>query len=216
MRPNLLIILASALAFTAGCDSPAKPTGSATATTGDGTDGETTSGGTSAAPGETTGVAPTTGMPVGYCHGFQLAAEAPYLSLYVLGGEELADGVHWPLECAPMGGWMFGLYPSLGGWDPMTNEVTLKVEVDVAGHNIGPAEQFFSAEVKYYIGCGEAHAAALGVMPVVPPLAAADLAQLDGLPAKVRVTVLADGKELMVEAMVTLSAPGDVLLMGCR
>lgn len=223
MRRTHFQKLATILAIAAACDSKGEPSGSATETTNAAADdmtGGTTSGDATAAataPAATTAEAPTTGAaePVGYCHGFQLGAEAPFLSLYILGGEELADGTLWPIECSPEGEWMFGLYPSLGGWDPMMDEVTLAVEVDVAGHNIGPAGHFFSADVGYYVGCDAMHGGALGVAPVKPPVEPSDLAQLDGLAAEVRVTVLAGGTELAVEATVTLSAPGDLLLMGC-
>lgn len=210
--------LAGVLALTGACKDESGPEDGATGTTGGEMVVETsTEGGgeDTTAAAETGEPTPTTGQPVGYCHGFQVAAEAPFLSLYVLGGEELADGVRWPLECASTGEWMFGLYPALGGWDPMADVVTLAVEVDVAGHNIGPAGHFFSDEVGYYIGCGEGHGEAFGVVPVVPPVAQADVAQLDGVQAEVRVTVLADGQELVDTATVTLSAPGEAQLAGC-
>ncbi|HEY8376748.1 MAG TPA: hypothetical protein VIK91_09680, partial [Nannocystis sp.] len=167
MRRIFLMHLAGALALTGACNDERGTDDSATGTTGEATTAATDAGDggdATATAAETGEPAPTTGPAAGYCHGFQLTAEAPFLSVYVLGGEELADGVHWPLECGPTGEWMFGLYPALGGWDPGMDVVTLTVEVDVAGHNVGPSGHFFRDEVGYYVGCGEGHGeAALGV-----------------------------------------------------
>jgi hypothetical protein len=168
---------------------------------------------TAPAPDVSTGS--TTEMAVSYCHGFQAAA-MPFLSLYILGGEPLVDGSSWPIECDGDGTWMFGLYPSLGGWDPMTNEVMFTVEVDVDGFNLDSAGHFFSAEVDYHIGCEDPFAGLLGVAPVSLPTDVTDPTQLDGKPATVRVTVLAGDMELQVDASVTLSAPPDVVLQGCE
>lgn len=182
-------------------------------------DADATSGATapSDTAGETTG--PGTGetgeVAANYCHGFQAVAEAPFLSLYILGGEVLEDGALWPIECGSEGQWMFGLYPSLGGWDPMASDVTFMVEVDVEGFNTDEAGHFFSGAVDYHIGCEDPFAGLLGVAPVFPPDSVTELMQLDGRTAEVRVTVLAGAMELTAEASVTLSAPSDVVLQGC-
>lgn len=216
-------IFLTLLATTACNPQGGEPSGSATDSTGTatgGTTGGTTTGATTG-PATSAGTAelPTTGMTTGasvnYCHGFQVGAEAPFLSMYILGGEVLEDGMLWPLECGGQGSWMFGLYPSLGGWDPQSDAVTFAVEVDVEGYNDNPAGHFFSGEVGYYIGCEDVLGGVLGVAPVFPPDELADLSVLDGLPAQVRVTVLADGVALTAEASVTLSAPNDLVLMGC-
>ncbi|SFD66921.1 hypothetical protein SAMN02745121_01041 [Nannocystis exedens] len=190
-------------------DSTAAP-GDTEATAG-ATDDEGTST-TVGATGSATG--PTTEVAVSYCHGFQVAAEAPFLSLYIVGGEVLTDGAAWPIECDE-GRWMFGLYPSLGGWDPHSSQVKFTVEVDVEGYDPGDAGHFFSDEVDYHIGCEDPWAGLIGVAPVYLPEGVSDPAQLDGKPAEVRVTVLAGDMELRAEASVTLSAPRDVLLQGC-
>lgn len=165
--------------------------------------------------GEATDSAATTEMGVSYCHGFQAVAAEPFLALYVLGGEALEDGVFWPLECGDEGKWMFGLYPSLGGWNPMADDVTFTIEVDVEGFAADATGHFFHDEVDYHIGCEDPFAALLGVAPVYPPASVTDPSKLDGQPAKVRVTVLAGAMQLMVEATVTLSAPSDLVLQGC-
>lgn len=174
---------------------------------------------TTAAPDASTGQAgqagSTTETGVSYCHGFQVAAAMPFLSLYRLGGEPLVDGSSWPIECGSDGAWMFGLYPSLGGWDPMTDDLRFTVEVDVDGFNVDTSGHFFSAEVDYHIGCDNPFAGLLGVAPVSLPTAVTEPTQLDGKPATVRVTVLAGDMELQVEASVSLSAPPDVVLQGC-
>jgi hypothetical protein len=192
---------ATEAAATAGASAPGATAGEATAATA----GEATDTATGEAADEA----------VSYCHGFQAVAAAPFLSLYILGGEMLADGVLWPLECGPDGQWMFGLYPSLGGWDPMGDDVTFDVAVDVEGFNTDEAGHFFSGEVGYHIGCEEPFASHLGVTPVYPPDSVTDLEQLDGKAAEVRVTVLAGGKTLVVEATATLSAPSDAVVQGC-
>ncbi|MBZ5708056.1 hypothetical protein [Nannocystis pusilla] len=161
-------------------------------------------------PGGTTGEA-----PVSYCHGFQAAAATPFLALYAVGGEKLVDGSTWPLECGSDGEWMFGLYPSLGGWDPMASEVMFAVEVDVEGFDLDAAGHFFSDEVDYHIGCEESFAGSFGVAPVSLPAGLTDPAQLDGKPATLHVTVLAGAMELRVDASVTLSAPAEEVLRGC-
>lgn len=189
------------------------------ATTDGVSDGETTgsvSAGVTTGPATGTATGATSEPAVNYCHGFQASAEEPFLSMYILGGEMLEDGVHWPIECGGQGLWMFGLYPALGGWDPMNEGLTFTVEVDVEGHNNNPAGHFFSGEVGYYIGCEDVLGGVLGVAPVFPPDDLADLAVLDGLPAQVRVTLVAGDQELMVEAAVTLSAPSDLVLQGCE
>ncbi|MDC0669849.1 hypothetical protein [Nannocystis radixulma] len=164
---------------------------------------------------ETTDTSGTTGeMPVNYCHGFQVAAAKPFLALYREGGEKLVDGSTWPLECDRDGAWMFGLYPSLGGWDPMANEVMFTVEVDVDGFD-AEGQHFFSDEVDYHIGCEQSFAGSLGVAPVSLPAGVTDPAQLDGKPATLHVTVLAGDMELRVDASVTLSAPAEEVLRGC-
>ncbi|WAS94481.1 hypothetical protein [Nannocystis punicea] len=163
-----------------------------------------------------TGPAPgaTSELAVSYCHGFQAAAEAPFLSLYIVGGEALTDGEAWPIECNE-GRWMFGIYPSLGGWDPKADEVKFTVAVEVDGFNLDGAGHFFRDEVDYHIGCDDPWAGLIGVAPVYLPEGVTDPEQLDGKPAKILVTVLAGGMELRAEAAVTLSAPRDVLLQGC-
>jgi hypothetical protein len=173
--------------------------------------GEAT-GTTVGATGSATGA--TSELAVSYCHGFQVAAEAPFLSLYIVGGEVLSDGAAWPIECSE-GRWMFGIYPSLGGWDPKADEVKFTVEVDVDGFDLDGAGHFFSDEVDYHIGCDDPWAGLIGVAPVYLPESVTDPGQLDGKQAKILVTVLAGDMELRAEAAVTLSAPRDVLLQGC-
>lgn len=185
--------------------------------------GTTTGGGTTGAAtgaASTTGAAPTTGggttgAPAEYCHGFDVRAPAPFLELYILGGEPLVDGTSVPIECASTGTWMFGLYPALGGWVPEGDSVTFTVEVAVAGFDVGPMERFFWAEVPYYVGCMQFEGGLLGVLPVVPPAMVMDPSALDGKPAKVRVSVPAGAQTLVVERAVTLSAPKDAVDDGC-
>lgn len=224
MRRTFAIILTATACTPEGGDTAGSAAESTAATTSEDATGTGAGSTTTLDPGTTTGAATTgepttgtssTGEPVDYCHGFQVEGDAPFLTMYALGGGELVDGTVWPLECGAQGLWMFGLYPSLGGWDPMADTVTLMVEVDVEGYNTNPAGHFFSGEVYYYIGCEDVLGGVLGVAPVLPPDDLADLAVLDGLPAQVRASVVADGVDLTVDVTVTLSAPGDLVLMGC-
>lgn len=157
----------------------------------------------------------TTGGPVGYCHGFDVEAGAKFLEMHVLGGELLVDGVTWPLECGGQGSWMFGLYPGFGGWDPGVDFVNFTIVVDVEGFNNNPDGHFFSQEVGYYIGCEDVIGGVVGVAPVIPPDTLPDLAALDGKPAKVTVSIPADGETLTISADVTLQAPQELVMMGC-
>jgi hypothetical protein len=223
MRRILLTVLAATACTNDSSDSSTSATDStATSTDATSTSGDATTASTTAATATTTDAptttdsSNTTGAPATYCHGFEVDADAPFLSTYILGGESLVDGAFWPLECGAQGLWMFGIYPSLGGWDPMSPDVTFTIEVDVEGYNNNPDGHFFSGEVGYYIGCEDVLGGVLGVAPVFPPDELADLSVLDGLPAKVRVIVLADGDPITVEAMVTLQAPADLVMMGCE
>lgn len=183
-------------------DATGEATTTTATTTGEPTTGETTSAG-------------TTGEPASYCHGFDAGAAMPFLELHILGGELLVDGTTLPLECGGQGLWMFGLYPGLGGWDPGADTIKFAVEVDVEGYNDNPAGHFFSGDVPYYIGCEELEGGVFGVVPVLPPDTLADLSVLDGKPATVRVSVPAGGQVLMAEASVTLSAPSELVQLGC-
>jgi hypothetical protein len=184
------------------------------ATTNATTDGETTQSTTTQST-TTQSTDPTTGGPVGYCHGFMVDASEKFLEMHVLGGEPLVDGATWPLECGGQGSWMFGLYPGFGGWDPGGEFVNFTIVVDVEGFNDNPDGHFFSQEVGYYIGCEGVLGGVVGVAPVIPPDTLPDLAALDGKPATVTVSIPADGETLMISADVTLQAPQELVMMGC-
>jgi hypothetical protein len=206
---------------TSSASDTADSTGAPDASTGatseaTGTSGTTTNATTEASTTQTTqSTDPTTGEPVGYCHGFDVDASEKFLDMHVFGGELLVDGTTWPLECGGQGSWMFGLYPGFGGWDPGVDYVNFTIVVDVEGFNDNPDGHFFSQEVGYYIGCEDVIGGVLGVAPVIPPDTLPDLSVLDGKPATVTVTIPADGETLMVTANVTLQAPAELVMMGC-
>jgi hypothetical protein len=206
-------LLLGVIVTAAACNSePGDSAGESTAMTTD----ATTSGGATTDPTSTTDSTSTTTGELGYCY-FEKNAPEPFFTLDVLGGMPLVDGVVWPLECGAQGLWMFGLYPSVGGWDPPPPEsLGVMVEVDVEGYNTNPAGHFYSAQDSYGLRCSEEGSAGgvLGVLPVFPPDELPDLSVLDGLPAHVRVTELDSGKDLTVEAMVTLSAPKELVQNG--
>jgi hypothetical protein len=190
-------------------------------TTDPGTTGEpTTTTGTTGATGSTTGESATgTGTTGGaeYCQGFDADAPAPFVEFAALGGEKFADGVTWPLECGGQGLWMFALYPSMGGWDPMDQIVFFDIAVDVEGHNDNPDGHFFSAEMTtYYIGCEIPDGGVVGMIPVFPPDTLADLNELNGLQATVHVVIDAGGQPLVFDSTATLAvSPADVM-NGCE
>lgn len=199
-----------------GSEATGAETTSTGATTGSGTTAEPTTEAPTSATGETTSVSSTTEAPAEYCHGFDRDAPAPFFELTVKGGAPLADGVTWPLECGGQGLWMFGLYPSLGGFEPGGDYTLVKVVVDVAGLNIGPSGYFYLREDEaYYIGCEELDGGVPGVVPAFPPDELAELSAVDGLPAQVHVEVETPDGPLVVDATVTLAAPPDVVALGC-
>lgn len=204
-------LLLSVIVTAAACNS--EPGDSASESTASGDATGTTPATSTTDPTSTTDS--TTGE-LGYCF-FEQNAPEPFFTLDVLGGMPLVDGVVWPLECGAQSLWMFGLYPSVGGWDPPPPEsLGVMVEVDVEGYNTNPAGHFYSAQDSYGLRCSEEGSAGsvFGVLSVFPPDELPDLSVLDGLPAHVRVTELDSGKDLTVEAMVTLSAPKDLVQNG--
>lgn len=200
-------------------DAPGTTGGGSTTGTGSGTSGEPTTGATGTTTGGTTGETGTGGTTGGsqYCQGFDEGAPAPFLEFSVLGGQPFADGVTWPLECGGQGLWMFALYPSLGGWDPMEQIVFLDIVVDVEGHNTNPDGHFYSTDMTtYYIGCDVPDGGVVGLVPVFPPDTLADLSVLDGLPATVHVDLDAGGQIVSVDAAVILQAPKQLVDGGCE
>lgn len=180
--------------------------GSTSGSTGDPTTGEATGGSSSGA---------TTGQP-GYCQGFDVGAASPFLEMRLKDGTAIADGLTWPLECGGQGFWMFGLYPSLGGWDPGSNDAIFSITVDVEGFNTNPDGHFYSNTMEYYyIGCEQTDGGVVGVIGVLPPDGIADLALLDGKMATVHVEISGGGQLLGADATMTLSAPAAQVMQGC-
>lgn len=187
-------------------------TGSSSTTSGDSTtEAPTTSSGVTS-----TEASSTTSEPVAYCQGFERDAPAPFFELAVMGGAPLVDGAVLPLECGGQGLWMFGLYPSLGGFDPGGYYPHVSVVVDVEGYDIGPTGHFYQRDGEsYYIGCEQLDGGVSGVVPVFPPDELAELSEVDGLAAQVHVEVETPDGPLAVDALVTLSAPPELVQLGC-
>ena len=111
---------------------------------------------------------------------------------------------------------MFGLYPSLGGFDPGGYDPEVSVVVDVEGYNIGPTGHFYQRDGEsYYIGCEQLDGGVSGVIPAFPPDELAKLSEVDGLAAQVHVEVETPDGPLAVDALVTLSAPPELVELGC-
>ena len=166
-------------------------TGSSTAT-------DATAGTTTDAP---TTTASSTGSAGEFCGGWQGAAGEPDLVLADKDGNPLTAGSTLPLECGGQGLFMFGLYPSFGGFTPAA---------DVDGYNTNPDGHFFSADPSsYYVGCEPLDGGVSGVVPIFPLDSLTDLGVLDGLPAALHVVLHTPDGDLVRDLAVTLSVVED-------
>jgi ABC-type transport system substrate-binding protein len=223
---SLKSILLGAVVAAAGCGGDGDDTGASASggstSAGSTSQGSTSQASTSGSTGDpTTGATggsssgATTGQP-GYCQGFDVGAASPFLEMRLKDGTAIADGLTWPLECGGQGFWMFGLYPSLGGWDPGSNDAIFSITVDVEGFNTNPDGHFYSNTMEYYyIGCEQTDGGVVGVIGVLPPDGIADLALLDGKMATVHVEISGGGQLLGADATMTLSAPAAQVMQGC-
>jgi len=223
MRRLPPVLLASLLLLACGDGTSGTDPGSTGASTGGSTtaDATTTTGTGTATTAPTTGDASstadtadgstgdaTTGEPA-WCHGWETAAGAPYLSLYGIDAAPLVDGGQIQLECGGQGSFMFGLYPNFGGFTPPGDQISFDVVVDVEGHNTNPEGHFYSATgFGYYVGCDPILGGVLGVVPVIPP-DNEDLLALDGLPADFHVVLHTPNGMVVVDLALTLKATDD-------
>jgi hypothetical protein len=180
-----------------------------TAPTTDATDAATS---TTGDPPGTTGDDPatgTTGDPA-FCNGWETPAGAPYLVLHDREGAELVDGAVLPLECGPQGLFMFGLYPTFGGFTPPGDIIDFALVVDVDGFNDNPEGHFYSADpVGYWVSCDPIVGAPTGVLPVFPLDNLDDLTALDQRPASLRVVLRTGDGEVEVDVDVVLAVAKD-------
>lgn len=150
----------------------------------------------------------TTGEPA-WCYGWESAEGAPYLELHGRDAMPLVDGGQIQLECGGQGLFMFGLYPTFGGFTPPGDQITFDVVVDVEGHNTNPEGHFYSVtESGYYVGCEPIIGGVLGVVPVIPP-DNEDVLTLDGLPADFHVVLHTGAGDVVVDLTMTLVAKDD-------
>lgn len=150
----------------------------------------------------------TTGEPA-WCYGWEGAEGAPYLELHGRDEALLANGGTIQLECGGQGSFMFGLYPSFGGFTPPGDQISFDVVVDVAGHNTNPEGHFYSTTNSgYYVGCEPIIGGVLGVVPVIPP-DNEDVLTLDGLPADFHVVLHTANGDVVVDLKLTLAAKDD-------
>lgn len=180
----------------------AAPTSSATDPTGADTTAATTS--TTAATTDT-----TTG-DAAFCNGWETADGAPYLVLHNRDGDELTPGSTLPIECGGQGQFMFGVYPTFGGFTPPGDIIDFKMVVDVEGFNNNPDGHFYSADpIGFWVSCDPVLGGVSGVLPVFPFDNLDDLTALNGKPAHLQVTVPAGDVPVVVEADVILSVVKD-------
>lgn len=150
----------------------------------------------------------TTGEPA-WCYGWESAEGAAYLELHGRDDMPLVDGGQIQLECGGQGLFMFGLYPTFGGFTPPGDQITFDVVVDVEGHNTNPEGHFYSVtESGYYVGCEPIIGGVLGVVPVIPP-DNEDVLTLDGLPADFHVVLHTGAGDVVVDLKMTLVAKDD-------
>jgi len=216
-RPTLA--LASLLVLTAcggGGDTTqgsSDTTAASESATGTSTATDATAGTTTATTDATTD-APTTAASTGsageFCGGWQGAAGEPDLVLADKDGDPLTAGSTLPLECGGQGLFMFGLYPSFGGFTPAADHLDFTLAVDVDGYNTNPDGHFFSADPSsYYVGCEPLDGGVSGVVPIFPLDSLTDLGVLDGLPAALHVVLHTPDGDLVRDLAVTLSVVED-------
>jgi hypothetical protein len=231
LRPSLILLPLLACAPTSGGDTgDTGDTGTAsnattsvpgTTTTGDtpttaapDTTGEptTSTSTTTTGPADTTATTDltgTTGDPA-FCHGWQGADGPAFLDLHDKAGALLTDGSTLPIECGGQGLFMFGLYPTFGGFTPTGDILDFKLVVDVEGFNDNPEGHFYSADpVGYYVSCEDVVGGVIGVLPVFPFDNLEDLTALDGKPAEVHVTLPIGDEPIVVDLSVVLSVVKD-------
>jgi hypothetical protein len=164
-------------------------------------------------PGTTTTATTTTDSTTGeatLCNGWETADGAPYLVLHDRDGNELSPGSTLPLECGGQGQFMFGVYPTFGGFTPPGDIIDFKLVVDVDGFNNNPEGHFYSADpVGYYISCDPILGGVSGVLPVFPFDNLDDLTALDGKPAHVQVTLPTGDVPVVVDVDVVLAVVKD-------
>ena len=215
-RPTLAI--ASLLVLTAcgggGDTTQGSSDSTAASESATGTDATDATAGTTTATTDATTDAPTTAASTGsageFCGGWQGAAGEPDLVLADKDGNPLTAGSTLPLECGGQGLFMFGLYPSFGGFTPAADHLDFTLAVDVDGYNTNPDGHFFSADPSsYYVGCEPLDGGVSGVVPIFPLDSLTDLGVLDGLPAALHVVLHTPDGDLVRDLAVTLSVVED-------
>lgn len=228
LRPGFILGLSLLVACGGGGDTNTGNTSSADTTdaaTTDATDTAATStaGETSSVTGSigSTGDTPTTAAPTtgdesgttggaAFCGGWQGGDGDLDLVLHDKDGNTLMDGSTLPLECGAQGIFMFGLYPTFGGFTPESDLIDFALVVDVDGFNTNPEGHFYSADpIVYYLGCEPLDGGVSGVVPIFTLDNLADLTALDGLPAAIHVVLHSPGGDISRDLQVTLSVVKD-------
>ena len=215
-RPTLALASLLVLAACGGAGDTTQGSSDSTAASesATGTDATDATAGTTTATTDATTDAPTTAASTGsageFCGGWQGAAGEPDLVLADKDGNPLTAGSTLPLECGGQGLFMFGLYPSFGGFTPAADHLDFTLAVDVDGYNTNPDGHFFSADPSsYYVGCEPLDGGVSGVVPIFPLDSLTDLGVLDGLPAALHVVLHTPDGDLVRDLAVTLSVVED-------
>jgi len=159
----------------------------------------------------------TTGSADEFCGGWQGADGELALSLFDRFNMPLTDGSTLPLECGGQGLFMFGLYPTFGGFTPTGPNIEFAVTADVDGYNTNPDGHFYSADpIGYYVGCEPLDGGVSGVVPVFPLDNLDDLTVLDGKYAALHVVLHTDGGDITRDLQVKLSVVEDKTWAFCQ
>lgn len=215
-RPTLALASLLVLAACGGGGDTTPGSSDTTAASESATGTDATAGSTAASSDTTattdapTTAASSTGSAGEFCGGWQGAAGEPDLVLADKDGNPLTAGSTLPLECGGQGLFMFGLYPSFGGFTPAADHLDFTLAVDVDGYNTNPDGHFFSADPSsYYVGCEPLDGGVSGVVPIFPLDSLTDLGVLDGLPAALHVVLHTPDGDLVRDLAVTLSVVED-------
>ena len=219
LRPDLILALSLLVACGGGGDTTTGDTDASTTAasttaasttaseTGSATDAPTTDAPTTNAP--TTGDDSGTTGGAAFCNGWDGDDGELELVLRDKDGNTLADGSTLPLECGAQGLFMFGLYPTFGGFTPDSDYIAFDVEVDVEGFNTNPEGHFSSGNYLYYLGCEPLDGGVSGVVAIFPLDNLPDLAALDGLPAAVHLVLATPDGDITLDLQLKLSVVKD-------
>jgi hypothetical protein len=222
-RPTTTFALSAALAACTGQPGDSDTTG-ATAATDTGTtvpdptgttspDATSTSTTTSTSTSSTTDD-PTSAEPEPYwCNGYTPNGDAPSFAILNDANQPIADGSQLQVVCGGQGLVMLPIYPKASGFEIPGTSLSFDVVLDVEGFNIGPGGHFFEAiNTGFAVQCVDQDTYYNGYdvdfVPIFPP-DAIQIAELDGKPGVLHVTLHAPTGELTIDADIVIFTGGE-------